>query len=403
MRIVLVVLAVLLVFTGFVQAQGEDDLRELEVPDSTKSYWNRTDFSRALVDSSEIISGGVARDGIPPYYPEGYTYPDDLPGSGGSSPRFTVRYTDIASTDTYLPDQQPVVAVEIGGEARAYPLILLNNHEIVNTELAGVPLAVTFCPLCNAAIVYDRRVGDETLHFGVSGMLRNSDLIMWDHETQSWWQQFTGQGIVGTYAGTQLTLLPSLVVSWADFKAQHPDGQVLANPNSGNPLERGVSYAGYDASGNTFLFFGEHDDRLFPTTRVLGYFGATGAIAYPFETLAEVGVVNDQINGGAVVVLWQTGAVSLFTNSIETGSAGLFSAVLADGTALTFVQVDGVISDEQTGSQWNVFGRAVAGELAGTQLDPLFAHPHFWFAWRAFRPDTLIWEPGMVADAAWGR
>ena len=144
------------------------------------------------------------------------------PQLGGRAPFYEIQYATVEATNNYLPDEQPVIAVEIDGEARAYPLLLLNNHEIANTEINGVPIAVTFCPLCNAAIVYDRRVDGEVYHFGVSGLLRNSDLIMWDHETQTFWQQFTGQGIVGTLAGEQLVTIPSIVISWGEFKTQFP-------------------------------------------------------------------------------------------------------------------------------------------------------------------------------------
>jgi hypothetical protein len=189
------------------------------------------------------------------------------------------------------------------------------------------------------------------------------------------------------------------VVSWGEFKAEFPEGRVLRSLRPDPTLN--VSYGGYDLNGNAFLYFGEQDARLGTTERVLGYFGPQGAIAYPFLRLAEFVVVNDRIGGDPVVVLWQRGSVSLFTNSIETGSAGLYSAVLDDGTQLTFSAEEGVITDDETGSVWNVFGRATEGELEGTQLEQLFAYPHFWFAWAAFRPDTLIWEPDMIADEAW--
>lgn len=365
-----------------------------------ESRWPNTDFSKTNIDLDELRSGGPPIDGIPPYYPAGYVYPSDVPLLGGRVPIVQVGYATIEETNNYLPDQQAVIAVEIEGVARAYPLILLNNHEIVNDRLQDVPMAVTFCPLCNASIVYDRRIEGQEYHFGVSGLLRNSDMVMWDHETQSFWQQFTGEAIVGELTGKTLEIIPSLVVSWGEFKAQFPDGMVLHNIRGEGVLER-VSYAGYDEVGNAFLFDGEIDDRLFSTTRVLGYFGRDGAIAYPLERLAEVGVVNDRIGGEPVVVLWQGGAVSLFTSAIETGSAGLYKATLDDGTVLNFVSTDGVIQDEQTGSTWNVFGTATAGDLSGTQLQQINAFPHFWFAWAAFRPDTLIWETGLLADEAW--
>ena len=140
---------------------------------------------------------------------------------------------------------------------------------------------------------------------------------------------------------------------------------------------------------------------MFSTERVLGYFSPEGAVAYPFSSLAEAGIVNDVVGGNPVVIFWQPGAVSLFTNSIETGSAGLYSAELSDDTVLTFVSEEDVIKDEQTGSTWNIFGIATEGKLEGTRLEQHIAYPHFWFAWAAFRPDTLIWEPGTLTDERW--
>ena len=162
--------------------------------------WPRTDFSQTTVPLEEIRAI-VFKDQIPPYYPPGYSYPAYIEQIGGLTPRRVQEYTDVAATDEWLPDQQQVISVDINDDAVAFPLILLNNAEIANTEIGGVPVAVTFCPLCNASIVYDRRVGDQTLHFGVSGNLRNSDLVMWDHETESWWQQFTGEGYRGRIRG----------------------------------------------------------------------------------------------------------------------------------------------------------------------------------------------------------
>lgn len=397
----IVVVVSLLTLTSLIPVFAQDEEPEftaLEVSESFQDYWSVTDFTRSLVADSEISSGGVQRDGIPPYYPQGYAYPNYIPQIGGQSPRFNVEYTDAEATDTYLPDEQPIIAVEVEGEWRGYPLLLLNNHEIVNTTIQDVPIAVTFCPLCNASIVFEREYQDRVLHFGVSGMLRNSDLIMWDHETMSWWQQFTGQGIVGRLAGAQLTVLPSLVVDWGTFKREHPDALILANQGGYDP--NSVSYAGYDERGPIEGFFNENriDNRLPAMQRVLGYFNAAGAVAYPLNHLAELGVVNDVIGGEPLVVFYESGQASLFTNDLEVGSAGLYSATLKDGTQLRFTQSGGIISDEQTGSQWNVFGRAVSGELENTQLQKRIANPHFWFAWAAFRGDSVIWEPGQITD-----
>ena len=336
--------------------------------------WDKTDFCIYQPGVfAQIISGGVPRDGIPPI----------------DNPTFDT----VAVAQEWLQPQSPVIAVSINGSARAYPLAIMTRHEIVNDILGGVPVAVTFCPLCNSAIVFERTVEGQVLRFGVSGLLRNSDLIMWDDATQSWWQQFTGTGIVGHYTDYQLTILPSQVVGFGAFAAQYPEGEVLS---PGGRSYGSNPYAGYDSSASPFLFRGPLDERLFPTERVLaGVIGGV-AIAYPFETLARVGVINDTVGSHDVVAFWQPGAVSALDRSTiddskDVGMAALFDRAL-NGQVLTFTRdAEGVIRDEQTGSAWNVFGTAVAGPLAGQQLTQRLAFPHFWFAWAAFQPDTLIY------------
>lgn len=336
--------------------------------------WDKTDFCTyepGVFD--EIISGGVPRDGIPPI----------------DSPEFDT--VDVARD--WLQPQSPVVAFSLNGIARAYPLAIMTRHEIVNDVVGGEPVAVTFCPLCNSAIVFERTVDDQVFRFGVSGLLRNSDLIMWDDITQSWWQQFTGTGIVGQYTGHQLTTLPSQVVGFGAFAEQYPDGEVLS---PGSRTYGSNPYVGYDSSDSPFLFRGSVDDRLFATSRVLAGVIDGVPVAYPFETLAEVGVINDTVGSQEVVAFWQPGATSALDrsdidSSQDVGMAALYDRAL-DEQVLTFVRdTEGVIRDEQTGSAWNVFGTATEGELAGQQLRQRLAAPHFWFAWAAFQPDTLIY------------
>jgi hypothetical protein len=192
----------------------------------------KTNFCKYNVNYNDIQSGGPPPDGIPPI---------DTPA-----------FESIAAGDKWLADVQPVIALTVGNEARAYPLAILTGHEIVNDELAGMPVAVTFCPLCNAAVVFKRTVNGEILRFGVSGNLRNSDLIMWDNKTLSWWQQFTGEAIVGDLTGTQLELIPAQLGAWKDFKAAFPEGRVLTGGGGSygqNP------YVVYDSSPQPFLFY----------------------------------------------------------------------------------------------------------------------------------------------------
>ena len=285
-----------------------------------------------------------------------------------------------------------MIAVEIDGVARAYPLAILTRHEIANDTLGDMPIAVTFCPLCNSAIVFNRQVGDATLRFGVSGLLRNSDLIMWDDLTQSFWQQLTGEGIVGEYTGTLLDIVPSQLVGYGAFKAQYPDGEVLSTQGR---LYGSNPYVGYDSSTRPFLFNGSPDPRLAATERVMGLALDDISIAYPFGTLSEEFVVNDTFADREIVVIWQPGAFSALDaaridESYDAGMGAVFERAV-DGRTLTFIIEDGQIVDNETGSAWNIFGSSISGELAGSQLNALNAFPHFWFAWAAFYPDTEVY------------
>ena len=349
----------------------EEELRRARI---SVGVWE-TDFSKRSVPYSEIFSGGVPRDGIPPI--------DD--------PRFVT----VEEADDWLEEKEPVIALEIDGAAKAYPLQILTWHEIVNDTLAGVPVAATFCPLCNSAIAFDRRLDGEVYDFGVSGNLRNSDLIMWDRQTQSWWQQLTGEAIVGELTGARLDILPAVLVAWQDFKATYPDALVLSR-DTGHRRNYGANpYVGYDEFGRSpFLFSGEQDDRLVATERVAAVTVGDEAVAFPFAFLEEARVVHHSTEGEDLAVFFKPGARSALdqrsiASSREVGSTGIFLQTLGDRT-LTFAAEGDDFVDQETGTRWNIFGQGVAGALAGSQLTPVVHANHFWFAWAAFRPDTTV-------------
>jgi len=164
-----------------------------------------TDFEKINVEPLEIMTL-LPRDRIPSI--------DD--------PKFIP-----VSEETEIPDREPVISLVVNGDARAYPLRIMMWHEIANDTVGGVPVAVTYCPLCNSSIVFDATVDGKATEFGTTGKLRNSDLVMYDRNSQSWWQQFSGEGLVGEHAGEKLTMIPSRLDSWGRFKKEHPDGQVL--------------------------------------------------------------------------------------------------------------------------------------------------------------------------------
>ena len=206
-------------------------------PSSWLREWPETDFSRNAVDFGEIFSGGPPKDGIPSM----------------DAPKF-----HAIADEADLDEKEPVVALAIDGVARAYPVRYLMWREIVNDQIDGKPVTVTYCPLCNSAVVFDGRLGDRTLTFGVTGKLRHSDMVMYDRQTESWWQQFTGEGIAGALTGETLTVLPSALRSWGAFKRDHPAGEVMAQPTDIDRAYGRNPYVNYDQSAWPFLYRGRN-------------------------------------------------------------------------------------------------------------------------------------------------
>jgi len=247
-------------------------------PDRWRHAWPQTDFAKTSIDFDEIMSGGPPKDGIPSI----------------DSPEF-VAVADVGD----LAATEPVIGLVVAGDARAYPLRILIWHEIVNDTVGGIPVAVTYCPLCNSAVVFDRRVAGEATEFGTTGKLRNSDLVMYDRATESWWQQFLGEAIVGVRTGTQLKVLPARLESWERFAARFPEGRVLVakasfwNAYGTNP------YVGYDTASRPFLYFGDFPDNIPPMARVV----AIGNQAWALAFLRERG----RIESGDLVLSWEAG------------------------------------------------------------------------------------------------
>lgn len=258
-------------------------------PRQWRSEWPDTDFSVTSVDDwSEILSGGPPKDGIP-----ALSDPNFLP----------------VSKETRLMPREPVITVEIDGAVpRAYPIRYLTWHEIVNDVVADIPVAVTFCPLCNSGITFDRRVDGQVFTFGVSGKLRNSDMVMYDRETQSWWQQALGEGIVGRMTGAELSQLPTWMESWSEFRDRNPEGLVMAQPEWNRPYGRNP-YIGYDSSQRPFLYSGELPPHGIPAlARVV----RVGDRAWPVERLRTEGGVSE----AGLTLSWSEGQASALDSAI---------------------------------------------------------------------------------------
>ena len=338
-----------------------------------------TNTARRTIGLDELQSGGPPKDGIPAL----------------DAPRFVS--ADAASA--WLEPQEPIILVRLNGEAKVYPLQILTWHEVVNDSLAGVPVAVTFCPLCYSAVALDRRVetadGPRTLTFGVSGLLRHSDMVMFDRQTETLWQQYTGEPLVGDLVGTTLTILPAQIVSFAQARAAEPAAPVLSR-ETGHRRDYGRNpYVGYDDVTRTpILYDGPPDGRLRPMARVVAVEAGGHFRAYPATATRPAGVVNDTLGGVPLAVFHTGGATTALgaeriARAREVGTAGVYRRDLG-GRVLTFRLLDGAITDAETGSQWAVTGEAVAGPLRGERLAPVVHHDTFAFAWFAFRPETTV-------------
>ena len=323
-------------------------------------------FPETLVDRNLIVSGGVAPDGITPI---------DEP------------WFEQADAVDWLDEREAVLALELDGEARAYPVQVMILHEIVNDEIAGSPVTVTYCPLCNSAVAFDRRAEDGTLlDFGVSGALYQSALVMYDRQSESLWTHFDGRAVVGDRVGQVLERVPISTVAWADFVAAHPDGQVLGRVDPNKPY--GVNpYGSYDRRSEPLAGFfrglADSDDRLASMDRVVGVEVSGGPIAVSWERLERDRLVEirsaTSVDSGSdederLAVFWSPGATSaLDRDRVDEGAEVGAAAVFRTRRSL---RVDGDrLIDPATGDRWDVLGRPDESSL-GRAADPGSAHRH---------------------------
>lgn len=338
----------------------------------------KTDWSRFSISRDELQPGGPGKHGIPSI----------------RHPKF-VNHTEAAS---WLEANEPVIYFTHEGIARAYPIQILMWHEIVNDVLDELSVAVTFCPLCHSALVFDRRVMDQTLTFGVSGFLRHSDMVMYDHQTESLWQQFTGEALFGDFVGHSLKHLPAQIISFQQFTDIAPQGQVLSR-DTGKDRDYGRNpYTGYDSiDRKPFLFRGPYDERLAPMQRVVGVTQKGKSKAYAYTDLEDQHVINDEWAGKSLAVFWQSGTQSaldqeVIANSRDVGATGVFDRHLGERT-LTFHRHNGQqFIDQETNSTWTLTGQAINGPLTGSQLTPIPHGDYFAFAFLVFYPQAEVYK-----------
>ena len=295
----------------------------------------------------------------------------------------------------WLSDGDFVIGYAAGDEAYAYPLKILNYHEIVHDLVDGVPVLVSYCPLCASAVVYDRRLDDRVLVFGNTSALYESDMVMYDHQTGSYWFQVAGEAIVGELTGRRLEPLPSITISWGEWKALHPNTLVLSRdlgllPDgrryANDPFERYPERL--DTVGPPFPVSAEKIDlRLRASDKVLAVEAGGSRKAY-FLVPGRQWLVNDTVGGRNIVVLVR--------GSTSPGAQAFFSD--AAGIGLTFMPDGVVMVDNETGSRWDDTGLATSGKLEGTRLEAVPSRTSFWFSLVGAFPGIDLLVPGDGAN-----
>jgi hypothetical protein len=283
---------------------------------------NGFDLSGALIPEAEIFAGGPPKDGIP-----SLDYP---------------KFIKAAQVD-FLRDEDRVLALTRNGIAKAYPLRILNWHEIVNDQFGDEGIIITYCPLCGSGTASLAKVSDKSLQFGVSGLLYNSDVLMYDRQTQSLWSQILSQAVTGPMKGTMLPAVAVTHTTWADWRSRHPDTLVLSEDTGFSRNYQANPYEGYERESNIMFPVRFRSEGYHPKEQVLGLVIDGKAKAYPFVELAKgSGEVKDVLAGENVLVRY----------SHDHKSAEIFDD---DGNPLPGVAL-------------------------------------FWFAWYAFHPGTEIYR-----------
>jgi hypothetical protein len=321
---------------------------------------------KSIVPLDQIVSGGPPPDGIPSI----------------DNPKFI----SVQEASKFLEASELVLGLNINGDIRAYPLQILVWHEIVNDEVGGVPVAVTYCPLCFTNQVFNRIIdGQEVVEFGTSGKLYNSNLVMYDRTSKSLWSQALAEGIVGKHAGTKLERVPFDIAYWKEWKQLYPDSKVLSRDTGSNRPYGADPYGDYYTNSDLLFPVLNRDDRLGLKEIVVGLENKEQHKAYKLQEIENKKVINDQVNSKPIALF------SLYPFMVRA-----YDRIVEDGELTLQFEYDADnnrIIDKQTGSEWNFEGMAITGQMKGKQLTRLPYDEGFWFEWIAFHPKTGIY-PG---------
>ena len=328
----------------------EMDVSELEIME--------TDGVKHLIPLDKIKGGGPPKDGIPSI----------------DNPVFAT-----VLDSQFMSDSDTVIGLEINGQAKAYPLFILVWHEIVNDKVGGLPVSITYCPLCYTNQVFQRIIDGQEVEFGTSGKLYNSNLLMYDRLTESYWSQALGLAVKGELTGYQLELVPFDVITWGDWKALHPDTLVLTTDTGHLRSYATDPYGNYYTEPQIMFPVEYNDDRMHPKEIIIGFNLDEIYKAYKQSDIESQIVINDSVGDTSIML------VSLFSENSRA-----FERMI-DGEILDYEYTNGKLVDIQTNSEWNYDGLGISGQYEGKQLERLPIEPGFWFEWVAFHPQTLVY------------
>ena len=319
---------------------------------------------KSIVPLDQIVSGGPPPDGIPSI----------------DNPKFT----PVKEADKILEDSELVVGININGDIRAYPLQILVWHEIANDNVGGIPVAITYCPLCFTNQVFYRTLEDgTTVEFGTSGKLYNSNLVMYDRTSDSLWSQALAQGIVGKYAGVNLQRIPFDVAYWKEWKELYPESKVLSRDTGSSRPYGADPYGGYYTNSEVLFPISNQDDRLGLKEIIIGLENNGKYKAYKLQEVEDKKIINDEINDESIALL------SSFPFMVRAFNPVVDNQVLQ----FKYNPQNNTFVDLSTGSEWNFEGIAINGEMKGRELIRLPYDEGFWFEWVAFHPDTELYNP----------
>lgn len=326
---------------------------------SLESTVTVTEGVKHTVPLDEIKNGGPPPDGIPSI----------------DNPKFV-----LASQAQFVNDDDLVMGLRLNGQTKAYPLFILVWHEIVNDKIGKTPVAVTYCPLCFTTQIFERTLNGTEVQFGTSGKLYNSNLVMYDRLTGSYWSQALGESIKGSLAGSMLKKIPFDVARWSDWKSLYPDTLVLTTDTGYQRAYGSDPYGNYYTNDDIIFPVAHKDDRMHPKEKIIGYHDSGRFKAYKISDLEYSKVVNDKVGDKQILL------VSSYPYVIRAFDRNM------DDKIFDFVYSDGKIIDKETNSEWNFDGQAVSGIMKGAQLQRLSINPGFWFEWVAFHPTTEVYQ-----------